>query len=117
MKLLSPKTIDRVGIVASTICLLHCLATPLVIALFPFAAFHGFESWTLVALLIMASTSTALAAARRDLAPIVPFIVGVTLLVIGRGVLEIPWVEHLTTSLAAIALLLTHVLSLRRRRR
>ncbi len=116
MKLLSSRTIDRMGIVASTICLLHCLATPLVIALLPFVASAGYESWMLVALIAMASTSAALAAARHDLIPAIPFIVGVPLVVFRRSIPEGSWEENLTTSLAAIALLLTHLLSLRRER-
>lgn len=117
MKVLSPAMLDRVGVIASVICLIHCLATPLVVALLPFAASDGLESWTMAVLTVMASTSAAIAAVKRDLAPVVPYAVGVALLVLGRASADIPWVEHLTTSLAAVALILTHLLSLRRERR
>ena len=117
MQRLSFKTIDRAGVLASAACLIHCLATPLVIALLPFAASEGFESWTLIVLLTMASISAALAAGRRDAATVVPFAVGVALISLGRAYSEIAWAERLTTSLGAVALILTHLSSLRRARR
>ncbi|MEZ4382118.1 MAG: MerC domain-containing protein [Nannocystaceae bacterium] len=117
MKLLSPVTVDRVGAIASVICLVHCMATPLVVALLPFAASDGFESWTLRVLVLMATTSAVIALVKRHLAPVVPFAAGLALLALGRASAATPWLEHLSTSLAAVALIVTHLLSLRRERR
>jgi hypothetical protein len=81
-----------------------------------FAASDGFESWTMIVLVTMATTSAAIAGIKRDLAPVAPYVVGVALLVLGRASAGVAWVEHLATSLAAVALILTHLLSLRRER-
>ncbi|MEZ4450844.1 MAG: MerC domain-containing protein [Nannocystaceae bacterium] len=107
--------IDRLGVAASALCLVHCLATPACVVLVPLAAADGFEGTLALGLLGLASVSWALALARGDRLPGLPLAVAVIALGVRGALDEGTPGEHLTTIVAALALALTHLLSLRPR--
>ena len=106
--------LDRLGVVAPVLCLVHCLATPLLLAAVPLLASERFEGVLAGALVGLATLSAGLALARRHLRPLLPYTLGLSLLV-ARGSLELAEgdpMELILAALAAAAMISTHLLSL-----
>lgn len=107
--------VDRLGVVASLLCLIHCLATPLVVALLPVVAGERFEG-VLSLVLIALATISAGASWRRGLRlPLVTYALGLGALGL-RAALARAEGDPLDTVLvlaAACALIITHLLGLR----
>jgi hypothetical protein len=106
--------LDIVGVVASTVCLVHCLATPLIVASLPLVADERFEGALIILLAAFASLSALLALARGRVQPALTCGLGLALLVIGRS-LELPEgspAERLIVVAAACLMIVTHLLSL-----
>ncbi|WAS91881.1 MerC domain-containing protein [Nannocystis punicea] len=106
--------LDRLGVVASSLCLIHCLATPLLVVLFPLVVserFEGLLAWSLIAL---ATISVGLSLARRRLIPAVPYTLGILTLALTRahGSAEGSSLELVSTMVAASLMISTHLLSL-----
>lgn len=109
-----PARLDFVGLVASSVCLVHCLATPLVVASLPFVADERFEGVLVVLLAAFASLSALLALARGRVRPAVTCGLGLALLAVGHS-LELPEgspAERLIVVTAACLMIVTHLLSL-----
>ncbi|PCC71630.1 MerC mercury resistance protein [Nannocystis exedens] len=107
--------IDRLGVLASLACLIHCLATPLMIALLPLVADERFEGGLSLALVALASYSAGASWLAGDRRPLAPFAVGLTALAL-RGCLargEADPVDTLLVLVAACGMIVTHVLGLR----
>jgi hypothetical protein len=106
--------LDIVGVVASTVCLVHCLATPLIVASLPLVADERFEGGLIILLAAFASLSALLALARRRVQPAITCGLGLALLAVGRS-LELPEgspAERLIVVAAACLMIVTHLLSL-----
>ncbi|WP_434420163.1 MerC domain-containing protein [Nannocystis pusilla] len=104
--------LDRLGVVASSLCVIHCLATPLLVVLFPLIVserFEGLLAWFLIAL---ATLSVGLSLARRRLLPAVPYTLGVLTLALTHGLAEGSSLELVSTTIAASLMIWTHLLSL-----
>lgn len=108
--------LDRLGVLGSALCLVHCLATPAVVALIPLAADDGFEGALALGLLGLAAVSGVLALARGDRQPALPLAVAALALLIRGELDEGAPGERIATIVLALALALTHLLSLRPRR-
>lgn len=113
-------TADRLALVASGACLLHCLALPLLFAALPalshvLALSEAFHLW-MVAAAIPTSTFALLAGARGRLGPLL-FVgfVGLALLAIGATIAGETAYEVPVTVLGALILSFAHVLNWRRR--
>ncbi|MBL9107207.1 MAG: MerC domain-containing protein [Myxococcales bacterium] len=106
--------VDLVGVLASSACLVHCLATPLIVAAFPFVADARFEGSLALLLVVFAAISAALALRRRHRLPVITFGAGLLALV-ARHWLALPEgspEERLLIVLAAGLMITTHLLSL-----
>lgn len=109
------RLVDRLGVVASTLCLVHCMATPWIVALLPVVASERFEGILAALLVTMATLSVGLCAARRYFAPLVPYALGL-LVVAGLRVVgpaEGSPAELALAALAAVLMISTHLMSLR----
>jgi hypothetical protein len=107
--------LDLVGVVASSACLVHCLATPLIVASVPFVADARFEGTLAVVFVLFATLSALLALARRHVLPAITCGLGLVALTACRG-LELPEgsaEERIVVVLAAGLMITTHLLSLR----
>lgn len=107
--------VDRLGVVASLLCLIHCLATPLVVALLPVVAGERFEGALSAVLVALATFSTGASWRRGDRRPLVPYGLGLAALGL-RAAAARPEADPLDTVLvlvAACALIVTHLLGLR----
>lgn len=111
---------DRLALVASGACLLHCLALPLLFAALPvlshtLALPESFHLW-MVAVAIPTSSYALLAGARGHLGPplFIGF-VGLALLAIGATIAGETGYEVPVTVLGALTLSIAHVLNWRRR--
>lgn len=115
--------LDKLGIVLSSVCLLHCLLTPLVFTLLPIISlnalwedllFHQLMLW----LVIPTSTVALLIGCRKhhDLKILGSGFLGMTMLLlialVGHELMS-PWQEKLATSIAGITLALSHYLNFR----
>ncbi len=109
--------LDRCGVLASAVCLLHCLATPIVIVLLPLAGADGFEGTLALVLLSLASLSGLLALARGDRRPAIPLVLGLVGLLARGSLVEGSLSEALATLITTLAFASTHILSLLPRRR
>lgn len=109
------RLVDRLGVVASTLCLVHCMATPLIVALLPVVASERFEGILAGLLVALATLSVGLSAARRSFAPLVPYALG--LVVVAALRIERPAegspAELALAALAGVLMITTHLLSLR----
>lgn len=99
---------------ASSLCVVHCLATPILVVLFPLVVserFEGLLAWSLIAL---ATISVGLSLARRHLLPAVPYTLGLVTLALPRahGSAEGSPLEIVSTTLAGSLMIGTHLLSL-----
>ncbi|MCY1054662.1 MerC domain-containing protein [Nannocystis sp. SCPEA4] len=107
--------IDRLGVVASTACLVHCLATPLVVASLPLVAGERFEGTLSAVLVALASLSAGLSWLAGDRRPLVPYVLGLAALALrlrlARG--EGDPLDTLLVLAAASGMIVTHVLGLR----
>jgi hypothetical protein len=106
--------LDLVGVVASTACLVHCLATPLIVASLPFVADERLEGGLVLLLAAFASLSALLALTRGGARPAVTCGLGLALIAVGRG-LELPEgspAERILVVSAACLMIVTHLLSL-----
>lgn len=106
--------LDRLGVIASSACLVHCLATPLIVASLPLVADARFEGTLAAVLVALATLSALLALARRRLLPVLTYSLGMTALV-ARQSLELPEgspLERIVVVAAAALMITTHLLSL-----
>lgn len=107
--------LDRLGVVASTACLIHCLATPLVVASLPLVAGERFEGALSAVLVALASLSAALSWRAGDRRPLVPYVLGLVALTLrlrlARG--EGDPLDTVLVLVAASGMIVTHVLGLR----
>ncbi|MBA3547115.1 MAG: MerC family mercury resistance protein [Nannocystis sp.] len=106
--------LDLLGVVASSTCLVHCLATPLIVVSLPFVADARFEGALAVILVVLAAVSALLALARRRRLPMLTCGLGLVALMACRA-LELPEgspEERLLVVLAAALMIVTHLLSL-----
>lgn len=113
---------DRLALVASAACLVHCLALPLLFAVLPVLsqAFSLPESFHLWMVVVAVPTSTyALLAGPRDhhRRPLLVGAVGLGLLVIGTALVGESRYETPVTIMGALTLATAHVLNWRRRHR
>lgn len=107
--------VDALGVAASLLCLVHCLATPLVVVLLPVVASERFEgalSWLLV---VLASSSVVSAWGRGDRRPIGFYVMGLAALGLraALGVAEGELADTVLILVAACGMIFTHVLGLR----
>lgn len=115
--------LDKLGIVLSSVCLLHCLLAPLVFTLLPIISlnalwedllFHQLMLW----LVIPTSTVALLIGCRkhRDFKILGTGIFGMAMLLlialVGHDLMS-PWQEKLATSIAGITLALSHYFNFR----
>lgn len=116
-------SLDRVGIVVSTLCAAHCALAPFAAALSPLVGFVADEriEWALLIAVILvgvASLLPGLLFRHRDAKPLILFVVGIALLFAARLLSE----EEATLELVAIVASATliasaHLLNLRACRR
>jgi G3E family GTPase len=106
--------LDRLGLIASSVCLVHCLATPLIVASLPLVADARFEGTLAAVLVALATVSALLALARRRVLPVSTYGLGVAALM-ARQSLELPEgspQERIVVVTAAVLMITTHLLSL-----
>lgn len=106
--------LDLLGVLASSACLVHCLATPLIVASLPLVADARFEGLLALMLVAFASLSALLALARRRLLPVLTYSLGLVALAAREG-LELPEgspQERTVVVIAAALMITTHLLSL-----
>ena len=91
MKFLSEPNLDKIGICTSTICAIHCLVTPILVILLPFAGWtflekETFEISLLVFSLLLAATSITVSyfKSHRNITPVVLAVIGFAFFVIGK---------------------------------
>jgi hypothetical protein len=113
--------LDRLGVASSTVCAIHCLATPLVLAALPLVGLQvvlgeSFE-WAFVATGLSVGTLVLVPSFRRlhgRLLPLTLFIAGVSLWMLARVGLASDSVLELPTMLAGSASVITaHILNRR----
>lgn len=111
--------VDRLGVVASLLCLIHCLATPLVVALLPVVASERFEGALSLVLVALATYSAGASWRRGDRLPLATYALGLAALglrhLLGRG--EGDPLDTVLVLVAACALVVTHLIGLRAARR
>jgi len=107
--------IDHLGVVASVACLIHCLATPLVIAMLPLVADERFEGALSLALVGLASVSAVSSWLAGDRRPLVPYVLGLAALALRSGLArgEADPVDTLLVLVAGCSMIVTHALGLR----
>lgn len=106
--------LDLLGLVASSACLVHCLATPLLVASLPLVADARFEGTLAVMFVALATVSALLALARRRLLPVLTYSLGLAALAACEG-LELPEgspQERIVVVIGAALMITTHLLSL-----
>jgi hypothetical protein len=106
--------LDRLGIVASSACLVHCLATPLLVVSLPVAASEGFEGIFAGVLVGFATLSVGLGVLRRRMLPLVPYSLGLSTLALMRviDVDEGGPLELIGMTTTALLMVCTHLTSL-----
>ena len=106
--------LDLLGVIASSACLVHCLATPLIVASLPLAADARFEGALAVMLVALATVSAALALVRRRRLPVLTYGLGLAALAVRHGLelAEGSPAERILVVLAAALMITTHLLSL-----
>jgi hypothetical protein len=106
--------LDRLGIVASSVCLVHCLATPLLVVSLPVAASEGFEGIFADVLVGFATLSVGLGVLRRRMLPLLPYSLGLSTLALLRtvDVVEGSPLELIGTTATALLMICTHLMSL-----
>ncbi|MCA9601342.1 MAG: MerC domain-containing protein [Polyangiales bacterium] len=73
--------LDLVGGVLSALCVVHCLALPVLVLALPFLVTQAFETWWAVGLVAVASTAIlAGSLSHQRWTPWIPFMVGIALL-------------------------------------
>ncbi len=93
MKVLSKLRLDKLGICVSTLCAIHCLITPLILMLLPFAGLafleaEGFEISILAFSLFLAISSFAVSYFKkhRNAMPMILGGIGFNLFILGKVV-------------------------------
>ncbi|MGB5591026.1 MAG: MerC domain-containing protein [Gammaproteobacteria bacterium] len=119
----SAESLDAVAVGISALCVIHCLATPLLVVVFPIIggtlfANHAFHAWLLVLVLPTSTLALYFGYRRHQQARVL------WLGAIGMGILTLAAVlgpealteagERLTTSVGGIVLAIAHVLNFRR---
>lgn len=117
MKSVSTSVLDASAISLSGLCLVHCLALPLVAAFSPLLSAWAQAEWVHVAVVAMAAPLSALALWRRDqsLAVAVPAALGLILLVMGAAHWPTHALETPITVAGGLSLACAHILNWRRR--
>lgn len=111
---------DRLALVTSAACLIHCLALPLLFAALPILSHvlylpESFHLW-MVAVAVPTSAYALLKGRRRHLNSTIVFgVVGLSLLVIGTTIAGETRYEVPITVVGAVILSIAHVLNWRRR--
>ena len=100
------RRIDWYAIACSALCIVHCLALPLLVAVIPAVALVAEAEWVHVALVLAAAPATLWVVSRAAIAGRAPFVVaaglvGLTLLFVGAFV-ETEFEELLTSGGAAL---------------
>ena len=106
---------DVVGVLLSTVCLIHCLAVPVGLALIP--ALTGTlseQEWLHRLVVVLAFMVVAIALvtgirAHRRYGPLLPASVGLALLTLSLIVGEEHWAEQLVTSVGALMTASAHL--------
>lgn len=106
--------LDRLGIVASSVCLVHCLATPLLVVSLPVAASERFEGIFAGVLVGFATLSVGLGVVRRRMLLLLPYSLGLSALALLRlcDVVEGSPLELTGTTVTALLMICTHLMSL-----
>lgn len=106
--------LDRLGIVASAVCLVHCLCTPLFLVSLPIVASEGFEGIFMGVLVGFAILSVGLGVLRHRLRPLLPLTLGLATLALLHvvDVNEGSPLELVGTTVTALLMILTHLMSL-----
>lgn len=113
------RTLDRLGVVGSSLCLIHCMATPLLVVWLPLVASERFEGALAVALVAFATLSVGLSLARGRLLPAAPYTLGLAALAAmhAADVAEGSALELVGAAVAALSMITTHLMSLSARSR
>lgn len=115
------KNLDRTGIVASGVCLIHCLFIPVIASLSPSISTYLQNEWVhrILLVLLIPIAFFSLNKSRKVHGNIVPSIfgaMGVLLLFVGVGIeiahIEIPYLEKIVTSSGSFALVIGHFLNM-----
>jgi hypothetical protein len=119
----SSESLDAVAVGISALCVVHCLATPLLVVVFPIIggtlfANHAFHAWLLVLVLPTSTLALYFGYRRHQQARVL------WLGAVGMGILTIAAIlgpdtlseggERLTTSAGGLVLAIAHVLNFRR---
>jgi len=113
---------DRIGIGASTLCLIHCVLTPLLLGALPLlnlSVLHDERVHQALAVFIVVTCGFALIPGfrrHRRASPVGAAVVGVAFLLAGAFLHGPPWGEALETPLTiagGISMVLAHLLNLR----
>lgn len=110
----SRRGLDRLGIAASSVCIVHCLATPLLVVSLPVVASERLEGLFAGLLLSCATLSVGLGVLRRRMVPLVPYSLGLSTLALLRAfdVAEGGPLELIGTTATALLMICTHLMSL-----
>ena len=114
--------LDRCGIALSSLCLVHCLAVPVALAMLPVMAVAGWgdvlrAEWLHAALLVPVAlvSGTVIGRRARDAAWPVPLLIAAFGMMAGALLAGTQWLEQALTVGGASLLILAHGLNLYRR--
>jgi MerC mercury resistance protein len=106
--------LDRIGIVLSVVCAIHCALTPILVAVAPFLFTSEFEFRTKAVLLSLAAVALGWGyVTHRSYKPIVWLMAALTAFGVGEWVGHGEWFEVFATVLASLALIMAHVTNAR----
>jgi hypothetical protein len=111
--------LDRAGMTASSLCAIHCLLMPLVVALLPIAGIRWLASeqaeWVMVGISVMIGLASLLPSYirhHRRKAALIVFIMGVLFILIGRTLFAgAEQVEPFLVIYGALAVAASHVIN------
>jgi hypothetical protein len=111
---------DRLGVIASSACAVHCTLLPLLAAAAPIlglaALFDGRVEWTLVmttALVGLVGHGRAYRRNHRHVAPGLIFVLGFSLVLLGRLAVQPSWLEPFALGLGGALVAASHYANLR----
>jgi hypothetical protein len=106
--------LDRIGIVLSVVCAIHCALTPILVAVAPFLFTSEFEFRTKALLLSLAAIALGWGyLTHRSYKPIVWLGAALAAFGVGEWVGHGEWFEVFATVLASLALIMAHVTNAR----
>lgn len=101
--------LDRVGIVLSVVCAIHCALTPILVAVAPFLFTSEFEFRTKAVLLSLATVALGWGyVTHRSYKPIVWLGAALAAFGVGEWLGHGEWFEVVATVMASIALIMAH---------